>query len=82
MSSRTLQHKLKEEQSTYNDLSIRVRKELAMVYLRKWEYSVGEIAYVLHFSEPSAFQSAFKKWTGYTPGQYRTNLQQGRTQYL
>lgn len=73
MSSRTLQHKLKEENTSYNDLSTQIRKELAMGYLRKREYSVGEIAYVLHFSEPSAFQSAFKKWTGLTPGQYRAN---------
>ncbi|MDR6548832.1 AraC family transcriptional regulator [Paenibacillus qinlingensis] len=74
MSSRTLQHKLKEERTTYNEISTQLRKELAMGYLRKWEYSVGEIAYVLHFSEPSAFQNAFKKWTGVTPGQYRANL--------
>ncbi|WP_374992175.1 AraC family transcriptional regulator [Paenibacillus sp. LHD-38] len=73
-STRTLQNKLKEENTTYNDLSIRVRKEMAMGYLKKWEYSVGEIAYVLHFSEPSAFQSAFKKWTGITPGQYRAKI--------
>ncbi|MFD2613438.1 AraC family transcriptional regulator [Paenibacillus gansuensis] len=73
-STRTVQNKLKEENMTYNGLSIRVRKELAMGYLRKWEYSVGEIAYAMHFSEPSAFQNAFKKWTGITPGQYRANL--------
>ncbi|WP_138753110.1 AraC family transcriptional regulator [Paenibacillus sinopodophylli] len=75
-STRTLQNKLKEEKTTFNDLSVLVRKELAIGYLRKWEYSVGEIAYALHFSEPSAFQSAFKKWTGLTPSQYRANMKQ------
>ncbi|MFC5649158.1 helix-turn-helix domain-containing protein [Paenibacillus solisilvae] len=75
-STRTLQNKLKEENTSYNDLSIRVRKELAVGYLSKREYSIGDIAYVLHFSEPSAFQSAFKKWTGYTPGQYRAKIRQ------
>ncbi|WP_284641082.1 AraC family transcriptional regulator [Paenibacillus silviterrae] len=73
-STRSLQNKLKEEDTTYNEISVRVRKELAIGYLRKLDYSVSEIAYVLHFSEPSAFQSAFKKWTGITPGQYRTRL--------
>ncbi|WP_239617655.1 AraC family transcriptional regulator [Cohnella mopanensis] len=73
MSTRTIQNRLKEEDTTYIDLATRVRKEMAMGYLKKKEYSVGEIAYVLHFSEPSAFQSAFKKWTGLTPGQYRAN---------
>ncbi|WP_072328356.1 MULTISPECIES: AraC family transcriptional regulator [unclassified Paenibacillus] len=75
-SSRTLQHRLKEEHTSYNELSAQVRKELAIGYLRKREYSVGEIAYALHFSEPSAFQSAFKKWTGVTPGQYRADARQ------
>ncbi|WP_248925256.1 AraC family transcriptional regulator [Paenibacillus hamazuiensis] len=73
MSSRTLQAKLKEEDVSYNDLAQRVRKEFAVSYLAKWEHSVAEIAYLLHYSEPSAFQNAFKKWTGFTPGEYRTN---------
>ncbi|CAG7654779.1 AraC family transcriptional regulator [Paenibacillus allorhizosphaerae] len=73
-STRTLQNKLKLENTSFNDLSTRVRKELAISYLKRQEHSVGEIAYVLHFSEPSAFQSAFKRWTGVTPGQYRANV--------
>ncbi|MFF2888705.1 AraC family transcriptional regulator [Paenibacillus sp. NPDC057967] len=76
MSVRTLQHKLKSENTTFNGLSVHVRKELAMGYLRNRNASVGDIAYALHFSEPSAFQSAFKKWTGMTPGQYRANPEQ------
>jgi AraC-like DNA-binding protein len=71
VSVRTLQHKLQLEGTSYNDLSIGVRKELAKGYLEKRGVSVGDIAYALHFSEPSAFQSAFKRWTGQTPGQYR-----------
>lgn len=77
VSVRTLQHKLKLEGTTYNDLSIEVRKELAKGYLAKRGVSVGDIAYALHFSEPSAFQSAFKRWTGQTPGQYREFVLRG-----
>lgn len=72
MSTRTLQNKLNEEQTSYNLLSARVRKELAISYLEIKAHSIGEIAYLLHFSEPSAFQNAFKKWTGVSPGQYRS----------
>ncbi|MDF2837383.1 MAG: transcriptional regulator, partial [Paenibacillus sp.] len=77
VSVRTLQHKLKLEGTSYNDLSIEVRKELARGYLAKRGVSVGDIAYALHFSEPSAFQSAFKRWTGQTPGQYRDFVLRG-----
>ncbi|WP_374020942.1 helix-turn-helix domain-containing protein [Paenibacillus thiaminolyticus] len=74
MSARTLQNKLKAENASFNELSIRVRKELAMYYLKKRKYSIGDIAYLLSFSEPSAFHNAFKKWTGLTPGQYRSSV--------
>lgn len=74
VSIRTLQSRLREEGTTYHEISVQVRKELALNYLQEGQYSVGEIAYALHFSEQSAFQNAFKKWTGQTPGQYRAGL--------
>jgi len=77
MSARSLQAKLQEERTSYKELAIHVRKELAIRYLRQQQYSVGDIAYLLHYSEPSVFQSAFKKWTGMTPGQYRHQADQG-----
>ncbi|MGC5774549.1 AraC family transcriptional regulator [Paenibacillus pabuli] len=76
VSMRTLQTRLREEGTTYNEISVRVRKEKALGYLKRGTYSMGDIAYALHFSEQSAFQNAFKKWTGQTPGQYRANLKQ------
>ncbi|ANE48415.1 transcriptional regulator [Paenibacillus swuensis] len=71
LSTRTLQAKLKEENTSYNDLATSVRKELAISYLSKPDHSVADVAYLLHYSEPSAFQNAFKKWTGVSPRQYR-----------
>lgn len=74
MSPRNLQTRLKQEDASFTGLANRVRKELAASYLAKPEYSIGEIAYLLHFSEPSAFQNTFKKWMGISPGQYRLQM--------
>jgi AraC-like DNA-binding protein len=79
VSIRTLQTRLREEGTTFNEISVQVRKELAQRYLQRGNYSVGDIAYALHFSEQSAFQNAFKKWTGQTPGQYRASLARTQT---
>lgn len=71
MGVRTFQGKLQLEQTSYTQVLASVRKELALRYLGKEGYSISDIAYMLHFSEESAFHHAFKHWTGYTPGQYR-----------
>lgn len=75
MSIRSLQAKLNEEGTSYNELVTGVRKEMAAAYLRQMDYSISEIGYLLHYSEPSAFHNAFKNWMGITPGQYRAKLQ-------
>jgi AraC-like DNA-binding protein len=33
--------------------------------------AISEVAYLLGYSEPSAFHRAFRRWTGVTPGEYR-----------
>ncbi|WP_454189899.1 AraC family transcriptional regulator [Paenibacillus sp. Marseille-Q7038] len=71
MGVRTFQGKLQLEKTSYTQVLASVRKELALRYLGKEGYSISDIAYMLHFSEESAFHHAFKHWTGNTPGQYR-----------
>lgn len=79
MGVRTFQAKLQQENTSYKELVMHVRKELAIGLLAKAEYSIGEIAYLLHFSEPSAFQNAFKKWMNITPRQYRMEYMSMKT---
>jgi AraC-like DNA-binding protein len=69
---RTLQLHLKAEGTTYQHLLDEVRKEMAIRHIREYNLSTTDIAYLLGFTEPSVFFRAFKKWTGQTPGAYRT----------
>ncbi len=70
----TLRRKLKEENSSYQNLVDEMRKDVALSYMRNTDLSFGEISYLLGFSTPGAFQRAFKRWAGTTPGEFRKNL--------
>jgi AraC-like DNA-binding protein len=39
--------------------------------LRQPTLPLGEISFLLGYSEPSTFSRAFKRWTGVTPGEWR-----------
>ncbi len=73
MSNRTLQRKLREEDSSFLDLLQDTRLSLAKKYLSQPQRSILEIAYMLGFSEPSTFSRAFKRWTGLAPVDYRAS---------
>lgn len=70
----TLRRKLKEEGTTFQALLDDMRKDLALGYMRDTQMTFGEIAFVLGFSTPGAFQRAFKRWTNETPGDYRRRV--------
>ena len=74
VSARSLQNKLSREGTTFQQLLDYSRKEMAMQYLKNPEMTLCDIAFILGFSEQSAFNHAFKRWTGKTPKQY---LQKG-----
>lgn len=72
MSAQTLRRHLREEGSSFQELKDNLRRDLAIYHLSRNEISIQLIAEQLGFSEPSAFHRAFKKWTGLTPGAYRS----------
>jgi AraC-like DNA-binding protein len=74
MSRRTLQRQLQEDGTTLHALGDALRRELAMSYLREPEIAIAEVAFLLGFSEASAFHRAFKRWSGITPTAYRRSL--------
>jgi AraC-like DNA-binding protein len=71
MAPRTLQRQLKDEGATFRELADSARRELAKQYLADGTHGLAQIALLLGFSEQAAFQRAFLRWTGVTPGQFR-----------
>lgn len=71
ISARHLQNKLRAEGTTYRQLLDQVRRELALDYLKRAEMTMCDIAFLLGFSEQSAFNHAFKRWTGSSPTEYQ-----------
>jgi AraC-like DNA-binding protein len=69
---RTLHRRLAEEGLTFRRLLDATRQELAQNLLGQSAYSMAEVAFLTGFSEQSAFQRAFKRWTGRTPAAYRS----------
>lgn len=71
LSERTLQRRLAEEGSSYQQLLADTRRQLAERYLSEGNLPATDIAALLGYSEPSVFFRAFRHWTGQTPGEYR-----------
>ncbi len=74
MSTRNLQLKLREEETTFRQIMRDIRKELSINYIKEGIYSITEISYLLGFSEPSVFYRVFKTWFGVPPRQFRSQL--------
>ncbi|MBW2361222.1 MAG: AraC family transcriptional regulator [Deltaproteobacteria bacterium] len=70
MSSRTLRRRLQEEGTNYQELLDDVRTELARHYLTQEKRGIDDVAFLLGFSDPSAFTKAFRRWTQQTPADF------------
>jgi AraC-like DNA-binding protein len=68
---RTLQRWLKGEGTTFAAVVDQLRRELGERYLRDRRLSVQETAFLLGFSDVSAFHRAFVRWTGLTPRRFQ-----------
>ncbi len=74
-SVRTLQRRLADDGHSFNDLLDGTRQLLARRYLEEATIGIQDTALLLGYSEPRAFQRAFKRWTGQTPADYRQAAQ-------
>jgi len=71
VSVRTLQRRLDARDITWQALLDRTREQLARQYLADRSLTLGDIALLLGYSEQSAFNRAFRRWTRQTPARMR-----------
>ena len=74
LSKRTLQRKLKEEDTTFQKQLNHTRELLARHYLRNPDMTSDDIEYLLGYQDLNSFIRAFNIWTGMTISEYKRGL--------
>lgn len=72
MSGRSLQRRLEAAGTSFRELSDRVRRDVALRYLRETDLPLAAIAPLAGFCDPSAFSRAVRTWFDASPQQIRT----------
>lgn len=71
LTTRTLQRKLSDVGASFQQVLDQSRFELARNYLRQPGLGLVDIAFLLGYQEQSAFNHAFREWSGMNPGAWR-----------
>lgn len=75
-SARSFHRRLADHGASFQTLAEETRRELALSMLSDESHPLSEIAFLTGFSEQSAFNRAFKRWTNQTPANYRKSVSQ------
>lgn len=73
-STRTLQRKLKEEDTSFQKQLNHTRELLARHYFKNSDMSSDDIAYLLGYQDLNSFVRAFHIWTGITISEYKKKI--------
>ena len=71
LSERTLQRRLADEGTRFQDVLTEARRELAHEYLANGQLDMGDVAFLLGFDDQNSFFRAFRQWEGETPARWR-----------
>jgi len=71
MSTRSFTRQLAKEGTTFGEIVERLRRRLASRYLAHDRMSIKQIAWLLGYSQVGAFNHAYRRWTGTSPGRAR-----------
>jgi AraC-like DNA-binding protein len=77
ITKRTLRRRLADCGLSFRQLRHDLLRSCAEQMLRDDRLPVAEVSYLLGYAEPSNFHRAFRRWTGFSPGEWRTQ-QPGR----
>lgn len=77
MSVRSLQRQLNERGSAFRTEVKTIRAHLAARYLSGVNSNVTQVAFLLGYSDQSAFSSAFRKWYRMSPSEYQRQHNDG-----
>ena len=72
MSKRTLQRRLGDEGTSFMEILINLREELARHYITNSDLPYAQISFLLGYDDPNSFFRAFHAWTGSTPDTLRS----------
>jgi AraC-like DNA-binding protein len=78
MHPRAMMRRLKQEGTSHSALLDSLRREHAERYLRMPHLGVAEAAFLLGFSDASAFIKAFRRWFGIAPLEFRRRATQAK----
>ena len=73
MSTRTVQRRLEEAGTSYQDIVDDVRAAMARTLLRDRTHSIIDVAFELGYADLKGFYRAFRRWTGTTPAEWRVS---------
>ena len=71
MSARTLQRRLQDTGSSFQQILEEARHQLARYYLRNSVLELTEAAYLLGYEDANSFVRAFRTWEGVPPAHWR-----------
>lgn len=74
LSGRTMQRRLAEHQTSFQELLDQTRFDLAKQLLEDRSISVTGVGYEIGYADPANFTRAFHRWAGVSPRSYRTSL--------
>lgn len=74
LTPRTLRRRLADDDTTFSQVFDNVRKDLAEKYLAAGDFTVGDIADLLGFTDASNFRHSFKRWTGVVPSEFKLKM--------